>query len=131
MTSPRSPARAQYIWGAPPSQIEIGGVRVGRGARRHHPWTTKVLDHKGPRLYGFYTTGVLEHEENEEGHHQGEERDGFRQGEAQNGIAEELLRQGRVTSHGIDQGAKDNPDSGTRSRQGDGGTTSTDKFCTV
>jgi hypothetical protein len=32
MTTPRSPARAQYIEGTPPAQIEGKGVRVGLGA---------------------------------------------------------------------------------------------------
>jgi hypothetical protein len=70
----------------------------------------------------------LECEEKEESHHETEESHGLGQGETQNGIREELLLKGRVAGIADDERAEDATDTGTRSSNSDGGSSSTDKL---
>jgi len=55
---------------------------------------------------GRFLLTYLESEENKESHHQTEQSHGFRQCKAQNGVREELLFEGGITSVANDEAAE-------------------------
>jgi len=74
------------------------------------------------------TATHLRGEEQQEGHHEGEQTSGFGEGESQNGVGEELSTQSRVASNTSDEGSENRSDTLTGSDQADSSDTRADNL---